>query len=115
MKIKILFVGKTVDDRITSIVDDYLKRIKNIDIPIIFISHDEDLIENCANVIIHIEQLMRKQKPKISIEKLDYENYVENRGNTIERQERIAKKQREEFDKKQRRNLALLVCKDRPK
>ena len=77
--------------------------IKNIDIPIIFISHDEDLIENCANVIIHIEQLMRKQKPKISIEKLDYENYVENRGNTIERQERIAKKQREEFDKKQRK------------
>ncbi|MFC2605007.1 MAG: 23S rRNA (pseudouridine(1915)-N(3))-methyltransferase RlmH [Bacteroidota bacterium] len=34
MKIKILFVGKTVDDRITSIVDDYLKRIKNIDITI---------------------------------------------------------------------------------
>lgn len=77
--------------------------IKNIDIPIIFISHDEDLIENCANVIIHIEQLMRKQKPKISIEKLDYENYVENRGNAIERQERIAKKQREEFDKKVRK------------
>ena len=34
MKIKILFVGKTVDDRITSIVDEYLKRIKNIDITI---------------------------------------------------------------------------------
>ena len=34
MKIKILFVGKTVDDRITSIVDDYMKRIKNIDITI---------------------------------------------------------------------------------
>ena len=32
MKIKILFVGKTVDDRIISIVDDYLKRMKNIDI-----------------------------------------------------------------------------------
>lgn len=34
MKIKILFVGKTVDDRISGIVDDYLKRIKNIDITI---------------------------------------------------------------------------------
>lgn len=34
MKIKILFVGKTVDYRITSIVDDYLKRIKNIDITV---------------------------------------------------------------------------------
>lgn len=34
MKIKILFVGKTVDDRIISIVDDYLKRMKNIDITV---------------------------------------------------------------------------------
>ncbi|MFC2390708.1 MAG: 23S rRNA (pseudouridine(1915)-N(3))-methyltransferase RlmH [Bacteroidota bacterium] len=34
MKIKILFVGKNVDDRISGIVDDYLKRIKNIDITI---------------------------------------------------------------------------------
>ena len=34
MKIKILFVGKTVDERITSIFDDYLKRIKNIDIKV---------------------------------------------------------------------------------
>lgn len=75
--------------------------IKNIDIPIIFISHDEDLIENCANTIIHIEQLMRKKKSKISIERLDYDDYVENRENRIEKQERIAKKQREEFDKKQ--------------
>ncbi len=74
--------------------------INGIDVPIIFISHDEDLIENCANVIIHIEQLMRKRKPKISIEKLDYENYVENRENAIERQEKNAKKQKEEFDKK---------------
>ncbi len=77
--------------------------IKNIDIPVVFISHDEGLIETCANVIIHIEQLMRKKKPKISIERLGYDNYVKNRINMIKKQERIAKKQREEFDKKQRR------------
>lgn len=34
MKVKILFVGKTVDDRITSIVDEYFKRMKNIDITV---------------------------------------------------------------------------------
>ena len=34
MKIKILFVGKTVDDRISGIVDEYLKRMKNIDITV---------------------------------------------------------------------------------
>ncbi len=34
MKIKILFVGKTVDDRISGIVDEYLKRMRNIDITV---------------------------------------------------------------------------------
>lgn len=38
MKIKILFVGKTVDDRISGIVDDYLKRMKNIDITVKIVS-----------------------------------------------------------------------------
>jgi ribosomal RNA large subunit methyltransferase H len=34
MKIKILFVGKTVDDRIAGIVDEYFKRMRNIDITV---------------------------------------------------------------------------------
>ena len=29
---------------------------------VLFISHDETLIENTANVVIHIEQIMRKTK-----------------------------------------------------
>ncbi|MDD4832837.1 MAG: ATP-binding cassette domain-containing protein, partial [Clostridia bacterium] len=37
--------------------------INSIDIPIMFVSHDETLIENTANMIIHIEQLRRKTTP----------------------------------------------------
>ena len=39
---------------------EYLEKfINNCKIPILFISHDETLIENTANLIIHIEQLRR--------------------------------------------------------
>ena len=34
--------------------------INNSDLPIIFISHDETLLENCATGILHLEQLKRK-------------------------------------------------------
>ena len=46
-------------------------------IPIIYISHDETLIENTANVIIHIEQLIKKTQCAITVSRLDYASYVE--------------------------------------
>ena len=33
--------------------------INNCNSPILFVSHDETLIQNCANIIIHIEQLRK--------------------------------------------------------
>ncbi len=65
-------------------------------IPIIFISHDETLLENTANVIIHIEQLKRKQSPKHTIERISYRDYIQKRLGMIEKQGQIAKKQRAE-------------------
>lgn len=37
--------------------------------PVLFISHDETLIERTANVVIHIEQLKRKTESHYSIAK----------------------------------------------
>ncbi len=71
--------------------------IKNSAIPIMYISHDETLLENTANVIIHIEQLKRKQEPKYTIEKISYREYVEKRLNLIQKENQIAKKQRVEY------------------
>ena len=61
-------------------------------IPIMFISHDERLLENCANTVILFEQLSRKTIPKHTIEKLDYKSFVNKRWNAIETQEKNAKK-----------------------
>ena len=68
--------------------------IKNSNIPIIFISHDETLIENTANVIIHIEHLMRKTRCKITVINSKYSNYVKARNLAFDKQMMVAKKQR---------------------
>ena len=69
---------------------------------VLFISHDETLIENTANMVIHIEQIMRKTKSRYTVVKDNYRNYIANRTANFERQEqqaindRLAKKKREE-------------------
>ncbi len=73
--------------------------INTVNIPIIFISHDETLLENTANTIIHIEQLKRKSKPRHTIEKIDYRAYVEKRLGMLEKQGQIARKQRADHQK----------------
>ena len=62
--------------------------------PIIFISHDETLIEATANTIIHIEQLMRKTKCKITTHHMGYAEYISARNLAHRKQTQIAQKQR---------------------
>ena len=38
--------------------------IRSSSLPMIFISHDESLLENCSNGILHLEQLKRKQEAR---------------------------------------------------
>ena len=63
---------------------------------VLFISHDETLIERTANMIIHIEQLQRKMKPKYSVARLPYRKYVETRLQLFDRQEQQANNDRRE-------------------
>lgn len=46
---------------------------------VLFISHDETLIERTANMVIHIEQIKRKTEARYTVAKLPYRNYVEER------------------------------------
>ncbi len=76
------------------------KFIIGLEIPVMFVSHDELLLDRCANTIIHLEQLMRKRKPQHTIARLSYGEYVENRELRIDRQARLAQKEREEYEAK---------------
>lgn len=75
--------------------------IKSSELPIIFISHDETLLENCANRILHIEQLMKKVKPKFTLAKCSYDEYVDSRRRGIEKQTQIAYNERREKAKQE--------------
>lgn len=63
---------------------------------VLFISHDETLIENTANVIVHIEQIRRKTVSRYTIARMPYLQYKEERIRNFENQERQAESERRE-------------------
>lgn len=63
---------------------------------VLFISHDETLIEHTANMVVHIEQIIRKTKSRYTIAKLPYRRYLEERLHKFENQERQALNDRKE-------------------
>ena len=58
---------------------------------ILFVSHDETLIENTANRVIHIEQLNHKSVPRHTVANMPYRRYVAERLHGFELQEAQAK------------------------
>ncbi len=81
-------------------LEDFLSQTE---MPVLFVSHDETLIENTANMIIHMEQLRRKTVFRVTVSRTDYRTYVESRLYGIQKQTQVAQKQKENFDKKVRR------------
>ena len=77
------------------------KFINECGIPVLYISHDETLLENTANKIVHLEQLKRKQECKYTVEKAGYREYVERRISGLAHQEQVARKERAEYEKQQ--------------
>lgn len=61
---------------------------------VIYISHDETLIERTANKIIHIEQIRRKTKSRFCIANTSYTEYLKNRSSQMENQARQAADER---------------------
>jgi len=57
---------------------------------LLYISHDEMLIERTANMVIHLEQLHRKQQSHFTVAKMSYENYVTQRQHSFETQRQQA-------------------------
>lgn len=70
---------------------------------ILFISHDELLLENTANMIVHVELLRKKRLPRHTVIKMDYRSYVDDRLRSFAHQEQMADKEHADFRKKQER------------
>lgn len=69
--------------------------------PLLFISHDETLLERTANKIIHLEQIKKKKGARNTVKSLDYNTYVCERAGGLKKQEQLAKAERSEYRKQQ--------------
>ena len=58
--------------------------------PVIFISHDEDLLEHSASRILHIELLKRKSSSRCTLANMGYKEYLQQRKTSFARQARQA-------------------------
>lgn len=70
---------------------------------VLFISHDETLIERTAETVIHLELLRKKSTPRWTAARVPYREYVEKRLSALSNQERISRKEHEEFARKMER------------
>jgi ATPase subunit of ABC transporter with duplicated ATPase domains len=69
-------------------------------IPLIFISHDQRLLENVANGIIHIQHVHKQRKAKTFVYKGDYQSYKDQYFRKFESDLQIAQKQRANYQRK---------------
>ena len=57
---------------------------------VLFISHDETLIERTANMVIHLEQVHRKQQCRHTVARVPYAQYVKDRLAAFNKQAQMA-------------------------
>ncbi|MDD4642344.1 MAG: ATP-binding cassette domain-containing protein [Erysipelotrichaceae bacterium] len=72
------------------------KFIKESECPILFVSHDETLLTNVTNGILHIEQLNKKTVAQYHFEHLDYASYINKRREVLTKMTMLAKKEQAE-------------------
>ncbi len=77
------------------------------DIPLVFISHDQRLLENVSNGIIHLQHINKKTIAKTYFLRENYKIYKEKYFNKLESDLMIARKQRFDYDKKIKRFRAI--------
>lgn len=76
--------------------------ILNQDSIVLFVSHDETLLEKTANMILHLESLKVERNAKHTFSKTDFSTYVRNREVALEKQEQAYGREKRDYleDKK---------------
>ena len=68
---------------------------------LMFISHDETLLSRVANRIVLLEAVNKKTKVSHTIANIGYDEFMKQRQETLIKEEQIAHKEKEEYEKKQ--------------
>jgi len=77
--------------------------LKTCGLAVLFVSHDETLLREAATGVILLERLRRRQLPRASVCHQRYEEFVQSRADLFAHQAQVARKEREELDKKMQR------------
>lgn len=86
----ILFLDEPTNDLDISTLNWLENFINSCDKPVLFVSHDETLLEKTANGILHLEQIKKKSEPRATFEKTGYKDYVSNRIARLDKQDQLA-------------------------
>lgn len=68
---------------------------------LLFVSHDETLLSHVANRIILLEAVNKKTKVKHTLANMGYDEFMKEREERLIKEEQIAHKEKEEYEKKQ--------------
>lgn len=79
------------------------KFMKEYPYGILFISHDETLLENVATGIILLEQVNKKNKVRYTTYSGSYASFLDYRNNALQKEKQLAKKEKQEYLEKQRK------------
>lgn len=66
-------------------------------VPVLYVSHDETLIERTANVIVHLELLRRRTLARWTVARMSYGQYRDERLRALTHQEQVARKEEAEY------------------
>ncbi len=95
----ILFLDEPTNDLDIETLEWLEDFINRTDKPIMYVSHDEVLLGNTANMILHLEQIMKKTESRHTLVRTDYNTYVNERIRSINKQTMVAKNEKREFKK----------------
>ncbi len=79
-------------------LEDFINKVEK---PILYVSHDETLLANTANQILHLEQIRKKTDCRWTLLKMGYDAYVCMRLQSINKQTQVAKAEKREYNKQQ--------------
>ena len=79
---------------------------------VLYVSHDETLLERTAGMLIHIESVRRKQIPRVTVARVPYRRYMAERERRLDHQTQMAVYEHKEFQKKKDRYLSIYQAVD---
>lgn len=104
----ILFLDEPTNDLDIEALEWLEDFINSTNKPIMYVSHDEVLLLNTANRILHFEQIRKKTTCRYTLLTMDYSTYVIERIRKLAKQTQVAKAERRDCQKQQEKLQKVL-------